>query len=40
VARASDSFLWCHHLDLLYLVGKLPLIGVMWRGYAATYTGQ
>jgi hypothetical protein len=25
-------------VGVLCLVAKLPLIGVMWRGYAATYT--
>jgi hypothetical protein len=38
VAGARDGFPWCHQLDLLCLVAKLPLMGVMWRGYAATCT--
>jgi hypothetical protein len=26
-------------VDLLYVVAKFPLVGVMWRGYAVTCTG-
>jgi hypothetical protein len=29
---------WCRRLDLLYLAAKLPLVGVMWRGYTNTHT--
>jgi hypothetical protein len=38
VVGAQDGFLWCHHLDLFFLVAKLPLVGAMWRVYAATST--
>jgi hypothetical protein len=39
VTGAQDGFAWCHHLDLSCLVAKLPLVSVMWRGYAATCVG-
>jgi hypothetical protein len=36
VDGARDGFCGVTVLDLLCLVAKLPLVGVTWRGYAAT----
>jgi hypothetical protein len=38
MARAWGDFPWCHCLLLLCLAVKFSHMGVMWRGYAATYT--
>jgi hypothetical protein len=39
VAGAREASVWCCRLGLLCLVVTLPLVGVMWRGYASLCTG-
>jgi hypothetical protein len=39
VVGVSNTSLWCRCLVLLYLVIKLPLVGVMWRAYVAACVG-
>jgi hypothetical protein len=39
VAGARDDFCGATILDLPFLIAKLPLVGVTWRGYAAACAG-